>query len=106
MNFHYLTFGTGHVITILARWAFLSRMCRHQPAVAPLVLADLVGIEFAQGRQIRSGSRCGLSQTTARYIYRDVHLRKAKFSVFREYSNFMAGIGASLGTKNKYLEFF
>ena len=35
-----------------------------------------------------------------------MHLRKAKFSIVRECSGFMAGIGASLGPKNKYLEIF
>ena len=37
---------------------------------------------------------------------RDGHHRKTKFSMVVEYSNFMAGIGASLATKNKYLEIF
>jgi len=39
-------------------------------------------------------------------MYRDGHHRKTKFSMVREYSNIMAGIGASLATKNEYLEIF
>ena len=42
---------------------------------------------------------------TCRMI-RDGHHRKTKFSMVVEYSNFMAGIGASIVTKNKYLEIF
>ena len=37
---------------------------------------------------------------------RGVHLRKAKFSMVREYSNFLTETGASLGPKNKNLENF
>ena len=37
---------------------------------------------------------------------RGVHLKKAIFSVVREYSNFLTGTGASLGPKNKNLEIF
>ena len=39
-------------------------------------------------------------------IGRDVHLRKAKFYMAKEYCDFLPGIGASLGPKNKYLEIF
>ena len=39
-------------------------------------------------------------------MYRGVHLRKAKFSVVREYSNFSTGTGTSLDPKNKNLEIF
>ena len=37
---------------------------------------------------------------------RDVHLRKAKFYMVKEYPDFLAGIGAFLGPKNEYLEIF
>jgi len=36
----------------------------------------------------------------------DVHLRKTKFYMVKEYTDFLAGIGASLGPKNEYREIF
>ena len=44
-----------------------------------------------------------IHKTPSCNISRDVHLRKAKFSIVGEYSDFLAEIGASLGTKNKYI---